>query len=102
MQFRIDGSATWQDMQPVDGGSVWQGFWDSATAAAGNHTIQVWAFGTAANSDTVVTSINPALCLGDRDQDGDVDGNDLSEFAADLVGEVMQDVSVEFGTTDCD
>ena len=88
-------------MQPVAGGPVWQGFWDSTTAAAGNHTIQVLASGTAANSDTVVTSINPALCLGDRDQDGDVDGNDLSEFAADYVEEVTQDVSAEFGTTDC-
>jgi hypothetical protein len=26
VQFRIDGSTTWQNMQPVDGGPVWQGF----------------------------------------------------------------------------
>jgi hypothetical protein len=61
VQFRIDGSTTWQNMQPVEGGPVWQGFWDATTSAAGNHTIEVRASGTAANSDTVVTSLNPAL-----------------------------------------
>ncbi len=65
VQFRIDGSTTWQNMQPVDGGPVWQGFWDATTSAAGNHTIEVRASGTAANSDTVVTSLNPALGAAD-------------------------------------
>jgi len=48
-------------MEPVDSGPVWQGFWDATTFAAGNHTIEVRASGTAENSDTVVTSLNPAL-----------------------------------------
>lgn len=101
VQFRIDGGATWQNMQPVNGGPVWQGFWDTTTSAVGNHTIEVWAAGTAAYSDTVVTSINPALCGRDHDKDGDVDGKDLAEFINDFVGEVVRDVSAEFGGTDC-
>jgi hypothetical protein len=101
VQFRIDGSTTWQDMQRVDGGPVWQGFWDTTTTAVGTHTIEVWASGTAADSDTVVTSINPSLCLGDQDRDGDVDGRDLAEFTSDFVREVTRDVGAEFGKTNC-
>jgi hypothetical protein len=48
-------------MQPIDGGPVWQGFWDATTSAAGNYTIEVRASGTAANSDTVVSTLNPDL-----------------------------------------
>ena len=101
VQFRVDGGATWQNMQPVDGGPVWQGFWDASTAAAGNHTIEVWASGTAAGSDTVVTSVNPSLCAADRDGDGDVDGKDLAEFLDDLVVEVVRDVNAEIGRENC-
>jgi hypothetical protein len=61
VQFRIDGSTIWQNMQPLDGGPVWQGSWDARTSAAGNHTIEVRASGTTTKSDTVVTSVNPAL-----------------------------------------
>ena len=48
-------------MQPIDGGPVWQGFWDATTSAAGNYTIEVRASGTAANSDKVVSTLNPDL-----------------------------------------
>jgi len=48
-------------MQPIDGGPVWQGFWDVTTSAAGNYTIEVRASGTAANSDKVVSTLNPDL-----------------------------------------
>ena len=97
VQFRIDGSATWQDMQPVGNGPVWQGFWDSTAAADGTHTIEVRAEGTTTRSDTIVTSINPTLFAGDQDGDGDTDGKDLSGFESDFVAAVIKDVAASFG-----
>jgi hypothetical protein len=61
VQFSIDGSAVWQDMQPIAGTSIWQGYWNAATAAAGAHTITVRAPGSPPVTHTITTSINPAL-----------------------------------------
>ena len=61
VQFSIDNSAVWQDMQRIAGTPVWQGYWNAATAAAGTHTITVRAQGSPLVTHTITTSINPAL-----------------------------------------
>lgn len=64
VQFSVDGSAVWQDMQRIAGTPIWQGHWNAATAAAGNHTIAVRAQGSTVVTKTITTSINPALPHG--------------------------------------
>jgi hypothetical protein len=49
----------------------------------------------------VTTSINPALCAGDSDRDGDVDGSDIVALAADFVLEVVVNTAGYFGRADC-
>jgi hypothetical protein len=61
VQFSIDGSPVWQDMQQIEGTPIWQGYWNAATAAAGAHTIAVRAQGSTLVTDSITTSINPAL-----------------------------------------
>jgi hypothetical protein len=61
VQFSIDGSSVWQDMQRIAGTPIWQGHWNATTAAAGAHTIAVRAQGSTLVTDTITTSINPAL-----------------------------------------
>jgi hypothetical protein len=61
VQFSIDGSAVWQDMQRLAGTPIWQGHWDANTAAAGTHTITVRAQGSTLVTDSIITYINPAL-----------------------------------------
>lgn len=61
VQFSIDGSPVWQDMQQLAGTPIWQGYWNAATAAAGAHTIAVRAQGSTLVTDSITTSINPAL-----------------------------------------
>ena len=61
VQFSIDGSAVWQDMQRIAGTPIWEGHWNAATAAAGAHTIAVRAQGSTLVTDSITTSINPAL-----------------------------------------
>ncbi len=67
----------------------------------GNHTIEVRAIGSSTRSDTIVTDVNPARCLGDQDGDSDVDGADLHDFMNDFVQEVIVDVAAAFGRADC-
>ena len=62
VQFSIDGSVVWQDMQRIAGTPIWQGHWNAATAAAGAHTIAVRVPGS--TPVTITTSINPALPRG--------------------------------------
>jgi FtsP/CotA-like multicopper oxidase with cupredoxin domain len=50
---------------------------------------------------TAVTSIN-AICEGDFDEDGDVDGKDLSDMANDEKGVSLKRFAEEFGRVDCD
>jgi hypothetical protein len=64
VQFSIDGSPVWQDMQRIAGTPIWEGQWNAATAAAGAHTIAVRAQGTTLVTDSITTSVNPALPLG--------------------------------------
>jgi hypothetical protein len=61
VQFSIDGSPVWQDMQRLEGTPVWEGHWNAATAAGGVHTIAVRAQGSTLVTDSITTSINPAL-----------------------------------------
>jgi hypothetical protein len=61
VQFSIDGSQVWQNMQRIEGTPIWQGHWNAATAAAGAHTIAVRAQGSTLVTDSITTSINPAL-----------------------------------------
>ena len=98
VEFSVDG-ANWQAMQPVDGSPLWQGFWDSSAAAAGFHTIEVRALGSTTGIDQVTTSVNPTLCFGDADRDGDVDGSDLAAMTADFVSEAVANFAEYFGRT---
>ena len=61
VQFSIDGSLVWQDMQQIAGTKIWEGHWNAANAAAGAHTIAVRAQGSTLVTDSITTSINPAL-----------------------------------------
>ena len=61
VQFSIDNSAVWQDMQRIAGTPIWQGYWNAANAAAGAHTITVRVQGSPPVTHTITTSINPAL-----------------------------------------
>jgi hypothetical protein len=64
VQFSIDGSPVWQAMQRIAGTPIWEGHWNAVTAAPGNHTIAVRAQGTTTVTDSITTSINPALPRG--------------------------------------
>ena len=97
--FCIDGDVSCSEMQPVDGGPLWQGFWDGTTVAAGPHTIVVRAEGSTTAEDRIDTLVNPALCLGDGDRDGDVDGSDLAALIEDYVSPVVLDFVDCFGRT---
>ena len=61
VQFCIDGSAAWQDMQRINGTPIWEGHWNASTAAPGSHVIQVRAQGSTLASDQIQTSVNPGL-----------------------------------------
>jgi hypothetical protein len=100
VEFRVDGGE-WRLMHQVGGGPLWQGFWDASAAAGGVHMIEVRATGTAAGADAVTTSVNPELCFGDADRDGDLDGSDVAALAADFVSEALQNVAACFGRNNC-
>jgi hypothetical protein len=100
VEFRVDG-ASWQAMQPVADSPLWQGFWDSSAAPSGVHTIEVRAMGSTTGMEQVTTSVNPALCFGDADGDGDVDGSDLAALTADFVCEAVANSAGYFGRTNC-
>lgn len=61
VQFCIDGSADWQDMQRLYGTPIWVGYWNASTASPGSHVIEVRALGSTLASHQIQTSINPAL-----------------------------------------
>lgn len=100
VEFRVDG-ASWQAMQPVAGLPLWQGFWDASAAAAGVHTIDVRAVGSTTGTDQVTTSVSTALCFGDTNRDGDVDGSDLAVLTADFIPEAISNAAVHFGRSNC-
>ncbi len=97
VQFSIDDSNNWKDMEPVDQGPVWTGFWDTSGIDPGFHLIKVRAMGTATVTDQVKTFINPALLTGDSDRDGDVDGSDLSAFSRDYQPQILIDFARSYG-----
>ncbi|MHB8066587.1 MAG: hypothetical protein ACYDIC_01660 [Desulfobaccales bacterium] len=61
VQFSIDGSPVWQDMQRREGTPIWEGHWNANTAAAGAHIIAVRAQGSTLVTDSITTVINAAL-----------------------------------------
>ena len=64
VQFSIDGSEVWQDMQRLAGTPIWEGHWNAANATAGAHAIVVRAQGSTLVMDSIFTSINPDLPRG--------------------------------------
>lgn len=101
VQFRIDDDSMWQDMQKSSDSPLWTGFWDTTSYASGSHTLEVRAQGSSLGVDRIDTVINPGLCMGDADRDGDVDGVDLAAFVNDTVPEIMRDFAAHFGSTVC-
>ena len=89
VEFRIDEGGDWHEMEQVNDTPVWQGFWNASASIPGPHVIEVRAYGSTVVTDRIETTINPDICIGDFNRDGDVDGSDLAVFAAD------------FGRTDC-
>jgi hypothetical protein len=63
VQFSIDGSSDWQDMQRREGTPIWEGRWNASTAAAGAHFITVRAQGSTVATDSITTSVNPSLTI---------------------------------------
>jgi hypothetical protein len=67
VQFAIDGSPVWHDMQKLEGKPVWEGRWNASMAAPGNHTITVRAQGSSTVSETITTTVKsnvtPAIYL---------------------------------------
>jgi hypothetical protein len=61
VQFSIDLTLDWQDMQRIEGTSIWEGYWDATGATPGDHMITVRAQGSSEVIDVIFTSINPAL-----------------------------------------
>jgi hypothetical protein len=61
--FSIDGTE-WQPMQRIAGTPIWEGRWNASKAAAGAHTIAVRAQGTTTVTQSITTSVNPALPRG--------------------------------------
>jgi hypothetical protein len=61
VQFAIDGSAAWQDMQKLEGKPIWEGRWNAAMAAPGAHTIAVRAQGSTTVTKSSTTYINRTL-----------------------------------------
>lgn len=61
VQFCIDDSGDWQDMQRLYGTPIWEGYWNAATASPGSHVIEVRALGSTLESHRIQTSVNPAL-----------------------------------------
>jgi hypothetical protein len=58
VSYRIDGGTAWYPMSRAAAGSpIWQGPWDAAALAAGHHTIEVRAVGTATVSDTITVEV---------------------------------------------
>jgi hypothetical protein len=61
VRFRVDGGATWYPMtRAATGSPVWQGAWNASALAAGNHTIEVQATGTATVSDAITVEVTSA------------------------------------------
>jgi VCBS repeat-containing protein len=59
--FRIDSGTTWYPMTRVAAGSpLWQGAWDASALAAGTHTVEVRAVGTATKSHVITVSVTAA------------------------------------------
>ena len=85
-------------MQKSFGKPLWTGFWDTTSYASGLQAVEVRAIGSTLVVDHIVTMINPALCMGDGDRDGDIDGVDLSVFINDFVPEILQDFAAHFGS----
>ncbi len=99
VQFSLDETGIWQDMQQVDQGPIWVGFWDAVNSPAGFHVIKVRALGTDTVTDQVKFFVDPSCYIGDSDRDGDMDGVDLAAFLEDCQAEVMVDFASAFGGT---
>lgn len=55
VQFRVDGSSTWQPMSRVTGtASQWAGTWDASAVTTGEHSIEVAATGSTATRSHIV------------------------------------------------
>ncbi len=61
VQFSIDSSPVWQDMQRLAGTPIWEAHWNASTATGGTHTIAVRAQGSTLVTDSITTYINTAL-----------------------------------------
>ena len=59
VQFSIDASLVWQDMQRIGRTPIWQGQWDASTASTGAHFITVRAQGSTEVMDSIITAITP-------------------------------------------
>ncbi len=71
VSYRIDGAATWQPMNRVDGNpALWSTTWNASAVAAGDHTLEVRAVGSTTMSDLITVNVTasgnrPPVALND-------------------------------------
>ncbi len=101
VKFHVDGNPVWYDMEQTPGTPFWVGHWDSSKLSGGLHSIEVEADGTGVAADEITTYVDEEACFGDSDQDGDVDGKDLSAFINDFSDKTLKTFAVFLGRPNC-
>jgi hypothetical protein len=105
VQYRIDSAGSWYPMQRTAASNpsyphLWEAVWNASALAAGEHTIEVQATGSAVRTDTVRVNVQ-AAATGDFTGDCDVDGSDLAMLIADPSLLALATFAQNFGKIVC-
>jgi hypothetical protein len=87
VQYRIDAAGPWVPMQRTAASNpsyphLWEAAWNASALAAGEHTLEVQATGSAVRTDSIRVYVQ-IVSTGDFDGDCDADGSDLAALIAD-------------------
>lgn len=105
VQYRIDAEGPWVPMQRTAASNpsfphLWEAFWNASALAAGEHTIEVQATGSAVRTDTIRVYVQ-TVSTGDFDGDCDADGSDLAALIADPGRLDVATFALNFGRNTC-